>query len=125
MEGLMPPIAPDVLIDLLQESNTRLASWLDTLAADGALAADGSSAPQLDGLLSDLLRTGEWMRQLPARPDAELEAQVTQYRRNLERLRGLLPSIHQVLLRERARLETERARIESAAQWARRSRETL
>jgi len=47
------------------------------------------------------------------------------YRKQVERLRVLLPSIHQTLLGERARLEQERARVTSTAEWARRSRQTL
>ena len=76
-------------------------------------------------LLSELMRAGQWLRQLPQRCGAELEQQLSEYRSNVQRMRDLLPSIHNALLRERSRLERERARVESAAEWARRSRETL
>jgi len=36
-----------------------------------------------------------------------------------------MPAIHAHLLEERARLEAERTRIESAAQWAQGSHQTL
>jgi hypothetical protein len=54
-----------------------------------------------------------------------LELELDQYRKNVERLRTVMPSIHSVLLQERARLEQERARVESVAEWARGSRQTL
>jgi hypothetical protein len=50
---------------------------------------------------------------------------LSEYRSSVERLRTLLPSIHSTLLEERARLERERARVQSAANWACRSRQTL
>jgi hypothetical protein len=40
-------------------------------------------------------------------------------------LRDLLPSLHRQLLAERSRLEAQRSRVQSAAQWARASRQTL
>jgi hypothetical protein len=43
----------------------------------------------------------------------------------VEQLRELLPFIQSQLLRERARLEDQRTRVQSAAEWARASRQTL
>ena len=37
----------------------------------------------------------------------------------MERLRALLPSLQAALLKERARLEQQRERVQSAAEWAR------
>ncbi len=54
-----------------------------------------------------------------------LDWELGQYRKNVEQLRTLLPSIHGALLRERARIEQERARVQTAAEWAQRSRQTL
>jgi len=51
--------------------------------------------------------------------DSELDQELEQYRRNVERVRELLPSIHGQLLAERARLGAQRARVRSAAEWAR------
>ena len=84
-------------------------------------------APQLIAeLLSELLRVGQWMRQsTPQTHDVQVQAELGEYRRNLERLRDRMPGIHSHLLAERARLEAERARIESAIDWAQGSRQTL
>lgn len=79
-------------------------------------------------LLSELLRVGTDLRAQPLivkGNDSELDDELDTYRRNVERLRELLPSIHTQLLMERARIETQWARIRSAEQWARASRETL
>jgi hypothetical protein len=82
---------------------------------------------QMAGLLAELMRAGQCLRELPSEHhrDAALATEVNRYRRNVERLRDLLPSIHGALLRERARLEQERARVESATEWVRRSRQTF
>ncbi len=109
----------------LHDTNHRLRFWLDSLVPDQA-PPGGATPQQMAGLLSELLRAGEWLRAgLPQERDPELEAELGNYRRNVERLRELLPFIHALLLREKARLETERARVECAAEWARGSRRTL
>jgi hypothetical protein len=79
-------------------------------------------------LLSELVRVGAGLRAQPLPrkgSDLELDEELDTYRRNVEQLRQLLPSIHTQLLIERARIEAQWARIQSAAQWARTSRETL
>lgn len=80
------------------------------------------------GLLSELLRAGQWLRQrLPpeAKRSPQLQRELAVYRRNVEQLRGLLPGLHRRLLTERARLEAERARLQGVAHWAQASRQTL
>jgi hypothetical protein len=131
------------LADLAQNfhgTNARLAGFLDSLLPDrdpselplnlpsgkpSHLAPRAATPQQMAGLLSELMRAGQWLRSLPREKDATLELELSQYRRQVERLRSLLPSIHQTLLRERARLEQERVRVVSAGEWARRSRQTL
>jgi hypothetical protein len=128
MEGLMPLLAPQMLARNLHETNARLGLWLDGLVADSAGAsaqARVASPQQMAGLLSELMRAGEWLRDLPVSRDEAVEQELTVYRKHVERLRDLLPSIHGALLRERGRLEQERARVESAAEWARGSRQIL
>ena len=75
-------------------------------------------------LLSILMRAGQWLRSLPEQERGELD-HLTEYREQVKRLRSLLPSMHDGLLRERARLEKERERVTSASDWARASRQTL
>jgi len=124
----MPFLASDRLAENLRETNSRLGFWLESLLADETRmvgAARAATPQQISGLLSELMQAGEWLRQLPAEKDPVLERELSDYRRKVERLRDLLPLIHNTLLRERARLEQQRARVESATEWARRSRQTL
>jgi len=130
----------DQLARHLHETNDRLRFWLETLFPTEAPPA-AATPQQMAGLLSELLRAGEWLRTgLPQAgvsqagvlqagllqgQDPELEAELGNYRQNVERLRELLPSIQKVLLWEKARLEAGRAQIQSAAQWAAGSRSTL
>ena len=124
----MLPLAPDPLSQRLHEANSRLAFWLDSLILDPARpdAKLRPAAPQqMAGLLSEMMRTGEWMRRLPEKRTPELERELGEYRKNVERLRDLLPAIHRSLVQERSRLDQERARVNAAAEWARRSSQTL
>lgn len=111
------------LTENLRQTNTRLRFWLESLDPDPA-----HPAPQLiSELLSELLRAGVWLRGA-ARPEergVQLQAEMGEYRQNLERLRDRMPAIHRCLLAERARLEAERTRIESAVEWVQGSRQTL
>jgi hypothetical protein len=112
----------------LREANSRVRFWLDKLGLDRCDAVP-VTPEQMAGLLSELMRAGEWLRTRPAADvgaeDAEMEERVREYRGHLERIRDLLPAIHRQLLAERSRLEAERARIESASAWAQSSRQTL
>ena len=114
------------LAENLRCTNARLRGWLENLKPDAAQPMV-TNAPQLiSELLSELLRAGEWMRQGAAEsPDRQVQAELGDYRRNLERLRDHMPAIHSHLLAERARLEAERARIESSVNWAQGSRQIL
>jgi len=124
----MPLLAADALVQELRKTNSRLGFWLGTLLPDGTqpfAQARPATPQQMAGLLSELMRAGVWLRGLPCERGPELEQELSDYRKNVERLRQLLPAIHSILLAERARLERERARVESAAEWARRSHQTL
>ncbi len=111
----------------MRDANRRLHSLLGGMVTSHGQPA--SITPDLiAALLSELLRVGADLRAqpLPVKGnDSELDDELDTYRRNVERLRELLPSIHTQLLMERARIETQWARIRSAEQWARASRETL
>jgi hypothetical protein len=128
MERLMYSLAPGLLAQNLRETNSRLCLWLESLAPDPAQPSAQAHAPtpsQMAALLSELMRVGGWLRGLPPDKDPMLEQELNNYRKNVERLRDLLPLIRSALLQERARLEQKRARVQSAAEWARRSRQTL
>lgn len=125
MERLMCDLTEGQLTENLRQTNTRLRFWLESLTLNQAEPTPPT--PQLiSELLSELLRTGAWLRRgLPESRDPQLRAELGEYRRNLERLRDRMPAIHSHLLAERARLEAERTRIESAVEWAQGSRQTL
>ena len=112
----------------LHEINGRLRVVLDSLTSDPAhpnLSPRAATPQQMSGLLSELMRAGQWLRTLPSHRGPALEQELITYRKNTEHLRAVLPSIHNTLLRERARLEQERARVQSATAWATGSRQTL
>jgi hypothetical protein len=116
---------PSLLLNL-RETNRRLSFWLDSMVAPREQPA--ASPEQMAGLLSELLRAGTWLRAEPLPTpgaDADLNLELERYRGNVERLRDLLPTIQTQLLAERERLEAQRARVQSAAQWARASRQAL
>lgn len=110
-----------------RETNRRLFVLLDNMVPNGGQPLI-ATPEHMAALLSELLSAGKVLRAepLPARgSDPEFDGEIDQYRRHVERLRELLPSIHGQLLAERARLEAQRTRVRSAAEWARASRQTL
>ncbi len=124
----MGSVKNESLASHLHDSNLRLDQLLDHLArpvGDPVSGTAGVSPQVMEALLSELLCVGQWMRRMPARAEGDLAQQLSMYRQNVEKLRDLLPAIHATLLAEKARLEQERARVEAAAVWAKRSRETL
>jgi hypothetical protein len=111
----------------LCDTNHRLRFWLDSMVSGPGQPAI-TTPEHLAALLSELLRAGTGLRAepLPAKgQDPELDAELENYRTHVEQLRELLPGIHSQLLAERARLEAQRTRVQSAAEWARASRQTL
>jgi len=124
----MPPLRAELQAQNMRETNSRLLFWLESLAAAPVEPSPGVRAAtpqQICGILSELMRAGGWLRELPAEKHAVLERELSEYRKNVERLRDLLPTIHSALLEERARLERERSRVKAAAEWARSSQQTL
>ena len=111
----------------IRDTNRRLSFLLADVPANPGLSAV-ATPEHMAALLAELLRAGAALRAEP-RPakgsDLELDTELDEYRRHVERLRELLPSIHRQLLAERARLEAQRTRVRSAAEWARASRQTL
>jgi hypothetical protein len=115
------------ITDSLRDTNCLLGPWLDHLASQAGERIV-ATPENLTAVLSELLRAGAALRAepLPAQgDDPDLDGELGRYRSHVERLRELLPSIHSHLLAERARLEVQRARIRSATEWARASRQTL
>ena len=114
-------------LENLRGTNQRLSLWLDSMVPQPGRPA-GATPEHMSALLSELLRAGAELRAEPLPPrgdDPELDREVAEYRGHVERLRDFLPSLHTHLLAERARLEAQRARVRSAAEWARASRQTL
>jgi hypothetical protein len=113
--------------EALRETNQRLRHWLDCMITQrGQLTA--ATPDRITALLSELSRAGAELRAQPipaTGTDPELDRELDRYRGNVQQLREILPSVHSQLLVERARLEAQRARVQSAAEWARASRQTL
>ena len=61
----------------------------------------------------------------PFEPTTEFEKELLEYRSNLEKLTQLLPDLQGRLLAEKARLESARSQLASAAVWAQTSKTTL
>lgn len=115
------------LLQNLRDTNQRMGHWLDTIVGEQGEPC-APSPEQMSAVLSELLRTGGWLRAqpLPQQDDgSELNREWQQYRRHVERLHEILPAIHRQLLAERARLEAQRAQVRAAGEWARASRQTL
>lgn len=125
MESLMDDQQSESLARHLHEANSRLTLLLNSLMPNSQATPVAASPQQMTELLSELMRTGEWLCLMPSSPEPVLEQELCDYRKTVTRLRDLLPSIHGALLRERMRIEQERARIAVAAEWAIRSRQTL
>ncbi len=122
----MPAPAPS-RSQILHATNERLRSCLDLISQHGG-SASGGMPDCITALLSELSGAGAELRAHPiplTGLDPMLDEELRQYRSNVELLRELLPSIHSQLSVERARLEVQRARMQSAAEWARASRQTL
>jgi len=123
----MTCLAPaNSLLEVIRHSHRRLSSCLDGIAAkpEGEVV----SPEQMGALLSELLAAGASLRAqpLPAKGyDLALDRELAEYRRQVERLRDLLPAIHRALLLERSHIEAQRSRLQSATEWARASRQTL
>jgi hypothetical protein len=118
----MPP-----LLQSLRDTNRRLSFWLERMLPQHGQPVV-ATPEHMAALLSELLLAGASLRTEPVsarRKNPELDRELEAYRGNVQRLRDLLPSIHSQLLAERARLEVQRARVKSAAEWARASRQTL
>jgi hypothetical protein len=81
----------------------------------------------LSGILADLLRAAECLRNRPA--DTELEAAFEQesfrYRKHLQELKHFLPGIQLRLLAEKVRLENARIHLAAANAWAQVRRKIL
>ncbi len=120
--------ASDQIAQNLRASNQRLVLCLDQMKPSSETheaRQDSISPQQMQDLLSELMQAGEWLRSMPAQKSGELQQELNAYQKNVERLRDMLPLIHTTLLRHRAQLERERTRVQSATEWARRSRMTL
>ena len=81
---------------------------------------------EIADLRAELLRATDCLRNLSiAGLDAEVATEISEYRRNVQQLGKILPSIQGRLLIEKARLETARTHMAKAAAWAQGSKKTL
>jgi len=109
----------------LGESNARLRSLSDLLAAPSQLSL---TLQHFSAVREELRHAQRVRREIAAAggtatPSARKEQ--AEYRATLEKLQGLLSSLHTRMLVERARLDRDRSHLEAASSWRRRHLETL
>lgn len=121
--------AAEQLQRTLSDSNARLLCNVRRLAGEDEPAETNPRVPLsqvLSEIFSEIARTRQWFRdEMPPHIYPELESEIAEYRRTLERLREHMPAIRRELLSERSRLEAERTRLQLAMEWARSSRQSL
>jgi hypothetical protein len=126
VECVISTSAPSQPAHEIREATRKLSFWLDSLPDPRNQAAGNAPTPhQMTGLLSELLQAGKWLQAIGEPVATELQPEVAGYRKQVERLRERLPSIHEALLRERSHLEGERERLKAAQKWAQASCQTL
>jgi hypothetical protein len=112
------------LLQRLNQANQTLSKVL-ALLTNGGSGQVAITPDDLAGMLAELLRVGEWLKDRRIREnDSEVAWAIREYRGHLELLGMLMPSLHAQLLTERARLEAERSHLEAASAWAGTSRDT-
>jgi hypothetical protein len=106
----------------LRDLNLKLASFLDQMIQPALV----TSSEELAELLKTVVDAAEWIKD-PTVPPTEPPADsvLATYRTLLERLRGVLPLLEVRLRMERARLESERSQLASAAQWTAATKATI
>lgn len=117
---------PDAAMENLRVVNRSLQAWLARFPIERN--APMTIAPtELTDLLAALRGVSACLRSLPAAnaPDAELASEISAYRRNVQLLQQVLPSVQGRLLIEKARLQIARAHVAKAAAWAQVSQKTL
>ena len=118
----------------------QLRSWADTLESQSARQAV-ATPEDIMGILSAMLRANRMMQQQTVHqqtvqqdpgeasthrdPHIDPDPTIAGYRGAMQRIRELLPQLEARLLEERARLETEQARIRATMGWAQTSRRNL
>ena len=126
MEGVMTFDSQEQTARDLHESRNTIRRVLHELLPHASENTPHAATPeQMSDLLSELMRAGQRLRALPEKRDGNLEQEICEYRREVDRLRSFLPAIQASLLAERARLERERERLHGAAAWAEASLQTL
>lgn len=125
MESVNLPRAKEEISKDLRRATCRIQEIIRALLPQGmGIPCAVASPQQMSDLLSELMRAGQRLRTMPA-GDPELQHEVWCYRKEVEHLQSVLPSIQSTLSAERDRLQQRRERVNAAAAWAQASRETL
>jgi hypothetical protein len=117
----MPPSGPLDALGTLRAVNENLRSALVRLRPEQTQCSS-IKPEELSALVAELRRAAECVRT----PQAQSEATAAlEYRRNLDRLRQILPGLHLRLLAEKSQLEAARTQVAAADAWACASKKTL
>ena len=108
----------------LHAVSERLQLWIETVSP---LIATGRtiSPEQMSAVLSELMQAGTLLQRCADSPDAPVQNELSLYRERVQRLRTLLPSLHESLLRERDRLSQRLTKVHAASEWVQASRQVL
>ncbi len=114
----------DPVTELFHESNTQISGLVQALAQCCSEASPNISTADIAKLLAVLKCVQGAEPRLFWQAGYEGRQEVSEFQKHLERLIELLPDFHGKLLKERDRLEKERARLHAISEWNKRSRQT-
>lgn len=114
------------LIDSLRAVNEKIRARLDRWQSP-RLGATAIRARDLSSLRQEILRTTNFLRNIPATEarDPEVLEEVSQYRAKLERLARILPVVQLGLQAHKGRLEAALRHLNTVKAWADASRRSL
>ncbi len=126
MESMKPPLNPPELLNDLHRAENRIHEILGALLPEELGPQCKIATPQqLSELLAALMRAGQCLHAATGCSDIDLQKETQSYRKEVERLQTVLPSLQAALVAERERLQEQRNRVSTTAAWAQASRETI
>jgi hypothetical protein len=102
----------------------RLQLWIETVSPPSA-NGPSISPEQISAVLSELMQAGTLIQRCRAIQDPAIQDELRIYREHVQRLKTLLPSLHESLVRERDRLSRRLSGVQAASEWVLASRQTL
>ena len=101
-------------VHALRAINRKLITFLLEFTSDREEHKQSIGSAEIAELLSEVLEVSRLPNEMGAVRDAAFQLEWNEYRKNLERLRGVLPILEKRLRAERSALELERTMISRA-----------